>query len=120
MASALWPFTADALAARQFMVAALVAAWALWLGLHIAVRSAGSHDDPRYAAYARQWGKAAPRKMFVFLQQQALGSLPLLLAIFLAAQAPVAAFRLQDYLGGDPVCGHCRRRDCRCNAQALP
>jgi steroid 5-alpha reductase family enzyme len=37
--------------------------------------------------------------MFVFLQQQALGSLPLVLAIFLAAHVPVAALRVQDYLG---------------------
>jgi hypothetical protein len=44
------------------MVAALVMVWSLRLGLHISVRSAGSHDDPRYAAYAQQWGDAAPRK----------------------------------------------------------
>jgi steroid 5-alpha reductase family enzyme len=97
--AALWPFGANALPPRRFMVAALVTTWALRLGLHIAVRSAGNHDDPRYAEYARRWGSAAPRKMFVFLQQQALGSLPLVFAIFLAAQVPVPAFRLQDYLG---------------------
>jgi steroid 5-alpha reductase family enzyme len=97
--AALWPFGINTLAARQFLVAALVVAWALRLGLHIAVRSAGSHDDPRYADYAKQWGSAAPRKMFVFLQQQALGSLPLVFAIFLAAHVPTPAFRLQDYLG---------------------
>jgi steroid 5-alpha reductase family enzyme len=99
MVAALWPFSAEALPARQWMVAALVLAWALRLGLHIAVRSAGIHDDPRYADYARQWGADAPRKMFVFLQQQALGSIPLVFAIFLAAQVPVAEFRAQDYLG---------------------
>jgi steroid 5-alpha reductase family enzyme len=99
MNAALWPFAADALPARQFMVAALVMVWAVRLGLHIAVRSAGVHDDPRYVDYARQWGAAAPRKMFVFLQQQALGALPLVVAIFLAAQTPVATLRLQDYLG---------------------
>jgi steroid 5-alpha reductase family enzyme len=71
----------------------------LRLGLHIAVRSAANHDDPRYAEYARQWGSTAPRKMFVFLQQQAIGSLPLVFAIFLAAHVPVAAFRVQDYIG---------------------
>jgi steroid 5-alpha reductase family enzyme len=97
--AALWPFAAHALVLRQFMVAALVLAWALRLGLHIAIRSAGIHDDPRYAEYAKQWGPAAPRKMFVFLQQQALGSLPLVFAIFVAAQLPAAALRLQDYLG---------------------
>lgn len=98
MIAALWPLAA-ALPARQWMVAALVVAWALRLGLHIAVRSAGAHDDPRYADYAKQWGDAAPRKMFVFLQQQALASIPLVFAIFVAAQVPVAELRLQDYLG---------------------
>src|SRR3954464_14119004 len=47
--AALWPFSPEALPARQWMVAALVLGWALRLGLHIAVRSAGIHDDPRYA-----------------------------------------------------------------------
>lgn len=99
MIAALWPLTAEVFFARQLMVAALVAAWALRLGLHIAMRSAGIHDDPRYADYARQWGDAAPRKMFVFLQQQALGSLPLVLAILVAAHVPVTALRAQDFLG---------------------
>jgi steroid 5-alpha reductase family enzyme len=97
--AALWPFSNEALPARQWMVASLVAVWALRLGLHIAFRSAGIHDDPRYAEYARRWGDDAPRQMFVFLQQQALGSIPLVFAIFVAAQAPAAAFRLQDVLG---------------------
>ena len=96
---ALWPHSAASLPARQWMVAALVLAWALRLGSHIAARSAAIHDDPRYADYARQWGDAAPRRMFVFLQQQALGSLPLVLAIFLAAHAPAGEISLQDYAG---------------------
>ena len=39
--------------------------WSLRLGLHNAVRT--SADDPRYAAFSRQWGVDAPRRMFVFL-----------------------------------------------------
>jgi steroid 5-alpha reductase family enzyme len=97
--AALWPFAPDTLPARQWMVATLVAAWGVRLGLHIAVRSATAHDDPRYADYAKQWGADAPRKMFGFLQQQALGSIPLVFAIFVAAQVPIAEFRFQDYLG---------------------
>jgi steroid 5-alpha reductase family enzyme len=97
--AAIWPFAADAWPARQWMVAALVTVWALRLGLHIAVRSAAIHDDPRYAEYAKRWGDDAPRQMFVFLQQQALGSIPLVFAIFVAAQLPVAALRLQDMIG---------------------
>src|SRR4029434_2711147 len=58
--AALWPFAAQAFAPRQFIVAALVLGSDSPLGLHIAIRSAGIHDDPRYAEYAKQWGPAAP------------------------------------------------------------
>jgi steroid 5-alpha reductase family enzyme len=97
--SALWPVAGAAPNARQWLVAALVAIWSLRLGLHIAVRTAGIKDDPRYAAFAREWGVDSPRKMFIFLQNQGLGSIPLVFAIFVAARFPDPALRLQDYLG---------------------
>ncbi len=97
--SALWPIAGAAPNARQWLVASLVAIWSLRLGLHIAVRSAGISDDPRYAAFASEWGADSPRKMFIFLQNQALGSIPLVFAIFVAARFPEQALRLQDYLG---------------------
>src|SRR5580658_5788940 len=59
-ASSLWPITGTALNARQGLVAALVTIWALRLGTHIAVRTSGISDDPRYAAFAQEWGTAAP------------------------------------------------------------
>ena len=43
--------------------------------LYIAVRAAGISDDPRHAAFAREWGVGSPRKMFMFLQNQGIGSL---------------------------------------------
>ena len=43
--------------------------------LHIAARTAGISDDPRHAAFAREWGLDSPRKMFMFLQNQGFGSL---------------------------------------------
>jgi steroid 5-alpha reductase family enzyme len=98
-ASALWPIGGAAPNARQWLIAVLVTAWSLRLGLHIARRSAGITDDPRYAAFAREWGADSPRKMFVFLQNQALGSIPLAFAIFVAARFPAATLRTQDYLG---------------------
>src|ERR1700675_1502435 len=55
-ASALWPVAGSAPNARQWLVAALVAIWSLRLGVHIAVRTSGITDDPRYAAFAREWG----------------------------------------------------------------
>jgi steroid 5-alpha reductase family enzyme len=97
--SALWPIGGTAPNARQWLVAALVVTWSLRLGLHIAVRTAGITDDPRYAAFARDWGFHAPRKMFIFLQNQAFGSIPLVFAIFLAARFPSDALRIEDIIG---------------------
>ena len=97
--SALWPAGGEAPNIRQWLVAALVTVWSLRLGLHIAIRTAGIADDPRYAAFAKQWGVDSARRMFVFLQNQALGSIPLVFSIFVAARFPHDALRLQDYLG---------------------
>jgi steroid 5-alpha reductase family enzyme len=97
--SALWPIGGAAPNARQWLVAALVAIWSLRLGLHIAVRTSGISDDPRYAAFAKEWGVDSPRKMFVFLQNQGFGSIPLVFSIFVAARFPSDVLRVQDYLG---------------------
>lgn len=97
--SALWPVAGESPNARQWLVAALVAIWSLRLGLHIAIRTAGISDDPRYAACAKEWGAAASRRMFVFLQNQAFGSIPLVFAIFVAARFPSNELRWQDALG---------------------
>lgn len=97
--SALWPVGGAPPNARQWLVAALVAIWSLRLGVHIAIRSAGISDDPRYAAFAREWGADSPRRMFIFLQNQALGSIPLVFAIFVTSRFPGEALRLADYLG---------------------
>src|SRR6478672_4416161 len=94
--SALWPIGGAAPNARQWLVAVLVAIWSLRLGTHIAIRTAGISDDPRYAAFASEWGANAPRRMFIFLQNQALGSIPLAFAIFVAAHSPEPAWRIQD------------------------
>jgi steroid 5-alpha reductase family enzyme len=84
---------------RQLVVAGLVLAWSLRLGLHIAGRSRGAADDPRYNDLARAWGTDARRRMFVFLQAQALVGVVLVCAIVLAAHDPNPALRLQDALG---------------------
>jgi steroid 5-alpha reductase family enzyme len=97
--SALWPIAGAAPNTRQWLVAALVAIWSIRLGWHIAARTWGITDDPRYAAFASEWGVDSPRRMFVFLQNQGLGSIPLAFAIFVAARFPGDALRLQDYLG---------------------
>jgi len=96
---ALWPAAEQAITSRQWLVAALVVLWSLRLGIHIAIRTAAISDDPRYAAFAKEWGVNSPRRMFIFLQNQGLGSIPLVFAIFVAAHFPAPELRLQDYLG---------------------
>src|ERR1019366_6345268 len=59
--SALWPVAGAAPNTRQWLVAALVAVWSVRLGAHIAVRTAGISDDPRYAAFASECGVDSPR-----------------------------------------------------------
>jgi steroid 5-alpha reductase family enzyme len=98
--SALWPIAGEAPNIRQWLVAALVAIWSLRLGVHIAIRTRWITDDPRYAAFAREWGVDSARKMFIFLQNQGLGSIPLVFAVFVAAHFPSDPLRWQDYLGG--------------------
>jgi steroid 5-alpha reductase family enzyme len=75
-------------AGRPLLSAALVALWGVRLAAHIARRTHGAGDDPRYAALAREWGADFPRRLFLFLQTQALAAWPLVGAIALAARAP--------------------------------
>ncbi|MEP7029976.1 MAG: DUF1295 domain-containing protein [Pseudolabrys sp.] len=82
--------------ARQILVACFVGVWALRLGIHIARRSTHITDDPRYAALIKGWGQEAPRRMFGFLQIQALVSVPLIMTIFLAAHHPAGGLTLSD------------------------
>lgn len=96
---ALWPIASQAISPRQWLIAALVAVWSLRLGSHIAARTAKITDDPRYAAFAKEWGVNSPRRMFIFLQNQGIGSIPLVFSIFVAAHLPLEGLRLQDYLG---------------------
>lgn len=97
-AGALLPF-GDGQLGRRLVVAALVAAWALRLGLHIVGRTKGIADDPRYARMKRDWGPQAPARMARLLQLQALASIPLAIGIVLAAHNPATLGQAQDALG---------------------
>jgi steroid 5-alpha reductase family enzyme len=87
------------LTTREVLVALLVVLWSLRLGVHIARRTTGITDDPRYAALVKAWGSDAPRQMFWLAQKQALVSIPLALSIVLAAFNPLPHLRIQDWLG---------------------
>ena len=73
---------------QSSLVAAMAAIWALRLGSHIARRTRGITDDPRYAKLIRDWGPDASRQMFWLLQKQAIVSVPLALSMWLAANGP--------------------------------
>ncbi len=90
LAQADWP------TARQILTVVLVVLWSLRLGAHIAQRSAGISDDPRYADLIQNWGGAARREMFWLLQKQAWVTIPLALAVFLAGHNPAAGLAGQD------------------------
>jgi len=97
--SALAPLAASDTGQRQLLVAGVVLAWSLRLGLHIGIRTTGISDDPRYAQLIREWGSDARRQMFWLLQKQAIVTIPLAMPVLLAAQNPAATLRLQDWLG---------------------
>jgi steroid 5-alpha reductase family enzyme len=98
-AGALTPLLLYGMTPRRLLVACLVVVWSLRLGLHIAQRTKGITDDPRYGKMVRDWGADASRQMFWLAQKQALVSIPLALSMVLAAWNPLSTLRLQDFLG---------------------
>jgi len=96
--AAVWP-EAGAVADRRVAVGILVALWSLRLAGHIAARTRGGEDDPRYAELSRQWGSLFPVYLFVFLQIQAAAALILVLAVRLAAIHPGPFPAIGDSLG---------------------
>lgn len=95
--AAVLPFT-HPLNWRSALVAAMAVTWSLRLGLHIAFRTRGITDDPRYAKLIGDWGPDASRQMFWLLQKQALVSIPLALAMWLAAANPLPPAAAQAFM----------------------
>lgn len=87
-------------ALRRATVCALAAAWALRLGLSVAIRVARSdREDGRYRALREDWGNRLQPRLFGFLQLQAVVSAILAVAIALAANRPDARIGWQDLAG---------------------
>jgi len=97
-AGALFP-AADAVPARQMLVAGLALAWGVRLGTHIWWRGRGGHDDPRYIALRRGWGARRDLRLFQFAQIQAACALVLALVIALAARNPAPFGQWSDWVG---------------------
>ncbi len=84
---------------RFILVISMTTLWALRLGGYIVMRTKDIADDPRYAKLSADWGARAPFNMFWLLQFQALASVPLCLAIVLAALNPAPTFAILDVFG---------------------
>jgi steroid 5-alpha reductase family enzyme len=84
---------------RQWVVAALAAAWSVRLAAHIAVRTAGRPEDVRYARFREEWGPAFQHRMLAFLMIQAAAAALLTLSILVAARNPAPGLRPADWLG---------------------
>ncbi|MEN5106928.1 DUF1295 domain-containing protein [Brucella anthropi] len=76
---------ADATWQRRSVILILILAWSLRLGFHIAKRSMGHGEDPRYARLIKEWGENASVRLFWFLQIQALAAFTLVLVVYIAA-----------------------------------
>jgi len=96
MIDPIWAFSLGAVAVfygiasdADPLARALVAAgggiWGARLGWHLWRRNAGKPEDPRYHRFRKQWGAAAGRKMFWFLEFQTVVSLVLSLAFAVPA-----------------------------------
>lgn len=97
-AAAIAPLSSTSQIDRQLLVSGLIVVWSLRLGLQILQRTLSSDDDPRYRDLARQWGEAAPLRMFGLLQIQALASVPLLATVLVAAHKPGGPLGIADIL----------------------
>ncbi len=89
----------EGLTDRQLLIAAMVAFWSLRLGLHLGVRVSTHAEDVRYAGFRKDWGADFQRRIFWFLQIQALAAFLLALSILLAVRNPAEAIRPTDWLG---------------------
>ena len=99
VASALIPLPTQAsTSARQWLVAAVMLIWSLRLGAHIAQRSGERSDDPRYAKLRDGYGDQARWQMWLLAQKQAIVSIPMALAVWLAAHNPTPGLRTQDFI----------------------
>ncbi|MEA1652623.1 DUF1295 domain-containing protein [Nitrospirillum sp. BR 11164] len=99
LAAALIPVEDTPLSARQILVATLVGLWSARLAGHIALRTRGAGDDPRYAELIRTWGAKAPSRLFWFLQSQAVAAALLAVTVYIAARNPAPGLGILDVAG---------------------
>jgi len=99
-AAALYPLGQGAMPQpRQWLVAALVALWALRLGSYLAVRVGSHPEDVRYAKFRAEWGADYARNMLFVTLPQAPASALMALSLLIAARTPGEALTPRDGLG---------------------
>jgi steroid 5-alpha reductase family enzyme len=96
--ASIFVLTGPDVGSRHWLVAVLAALWSLRLGVYLFGRTLGKAEDARYADLKREWGADHPRRLFLFLQAQALAGVPLFGAMALAADRP-GPLDLWDALG---------------------
>ena len=94
--AALGPVGPAAASARQYLAAAMIGAWGLRLGTHLARRAATGPKDARYARLEAEWGDQAAARMLGFLMLQAAAGGLLLAGLTLAARRPGEGLAAQD------------------------
>jgi len=90
---------ASAPAGRQYLAAAMVLLWGGRLAWHIARRTPGAPEDPRYAEFRRAWGDGFEIRLFGLLMTQAAAAWVLLAAVLLAARDPAPFPAMLDAAG---------------------
>ncbi len=91
-------FFAEGDPGRRAAAFVIVAIWSLRLGSHIAARTRGGGEDPRYEKLIKEWGQSAAIRLWLFLQVQALAAFVLVLAVYLASASPAPFPRFIDSL----------------------
>ena len=84
---------------RRALVGALGALWGFRLALHIAVRSRGHDEDPRYRVLRERWGARADARMLLVFQAQAVLVALLALSFLVVARTPRPALGWPEAAG---------------------
>ena len=84
---------------RRWMVAAMAGVWSARLAWHLAERVRTPGEDGRYRDLRSKWGRAAPKKFFIFYQAQAALVVVLSVHFLLAMRQPDPSLRTADLAG---------------------
>ncbi len=88
----------DGLFERRVIIAVLASLWAIRLSGFVLIRILRMSEDGRYQTLKQNWGDQTNRKMFLFYQFQAFGSVLFSLPMLIAMQND-SALGLLDYFG---------------------